>query len=209
MIEKAFDRLYEDLRVKIDKNNSDRIHALEASYCTRLAYYERRDPIAPDNTSKISILLSDGIRKALSNTKGEYRIDALTLEVNADMVIGNEFLVHFEIVPELPAMPHPRHMLYLNACLFALDKLDGFLIYMTADGKTVEFSVTKNNRMFEEIVRRARVLSTLLKDNKVPIVEPSDLCLRCRYYSRCYAREKIKDESTDVFAELFGKGKQK
>jgi CRISPR-associated exonuclease Cas4 len=209
MIEKAFDRLYEDLRVKIDKNNSDRIHALEASYCTRLAYYERRDPIAPDNTSKISILLSDGIRKALSNTKGEYKIDALTLEVNADMVIGNEFIVHFEIVPELPAMPHPRHMLYLNACLFALDKLDGFLIYMTADGKTVEFSVTKNNRMFEEIVRRARVLSTLLKDNKVPIVEPSDLCLRCRYYSRCYAREKIKDESTDIFAELFGKGKQK
>lgn len=209
MVEKAFDTLYEDLRVKIDRNNSDRIHALEASYCTRLAYYERKDPIPPDNPSKLSILLSDGIRKALSNKKGEYKIDALTLEVNADMVIGNEFLVHFEIVPELPDVPHPRHMLYLNACLFALDKLDGFLVYMTADGKTVEYSVTKNNRMFEEIVRRARVLSTLLKDNKVPIVEPSDLCLRCRYYSRCYAREKIKDESTDVFAELFGKGKQK
>ena len=209
MVEKAFDSLYDDLRVKIDRNNNDRIHALEASYCTRLAYYERKDPIPPDNTSKISILISDGIRKALSNKKGEYKVDALTLEVHADMVIGNEFLVHFEIVPELPEVPHPRHLLYLNACLFALDKPDGFLIYMTAEGKTVEYSVTKNNRMFEEIVRRARVLSTLLKDNKVPIVEPSDLCLRCRYYSRCYAREKIKDESTDFFAELFGKGKQK
>lgn len=209
MVEKAFDSLYEDLRVKVDRNNSDRIHALEASYCTRLAYYDRKDPIPPDNTSKISILISDGIRKALSNKKGEYKVDALTLEAQADMMIANEFLVHFEIVPELPAIPHPRHLLYLNACLFALDKSDGFLIYMTAEGKTVEYAVTKNNRMFEEIVRRARVLSTLLKDNKVPIVEPSDLCLRCRYYSRCYAREKIKDESTDFLSELFGKGKQK
>lgn len=209
MVEKAFDSLYEDLRVKVDRNNSDRIHALEASYCTRLAYYDRKDPIPPDNTSKISILISDGIRKALSNKKGEYKVDALTLEAQADMMIANEFLVHFEIVPELPAIPHPRHLLYLNACLFALDKSDGFLIYMTAEGRTVEYAVTKNNRMFEEIVRRARVLSTLLKDNKVPIVEPSDLCLRCRYYSRCYAREKIKDESTDFLSELFGKGKQK
>jgi CRISPR-associated exonuclease Cas4 len=75
---------------------------------------------------------------------------------------------------------------------------------MTADGKTVEFSTSKSNRMFEEIVRRARVLSTLLKDGKVPIVEPSDLCQRCKYYSRCYSREKVK-ESGDILGELFGK----
>lgn len=210
MIEKALDRLYEDLSVKIDKNNSDRIHAVEASYCTRLAYYERRDPLPPDNAGKVSILLSDGIRKALSNIHGEYKVDSLAIEVDADMIIGNEFVVYFRIVPDLPRIPHPRDMLYLNACLFALDKGDGILIYMTAEGRTLEFSITKNNRMFEEVVRRARVLSTLLKDKKVPIIEPSDLCLSCKYYSRCYAREKIKEEEGgDIIADLFGKKKSK
>jgi CRISPR-associated exonuclease Cas4 len=210
MIEKALDRLYEDLSVKIDKNNSDRIHAVEASYCTRLAYYERKDPLPPDNSSKVSILLSDGIRRALSNIHGEYKVDTLAIEVDADMVIGDEFVVHFKIVPELPKIPHPRDMLYLNACLFALGKGDGILIYMTAEGKTLEFSITKNNRMFEEVVRRARVLSTLQKDKKVPIIEPSDLCLSCKYYSRCYAREKIKEEEGgDIIADLFGKKKSK
>lgn len=209
IIEKTFDRLYQDLDIKIDKANPEHIHAMEASLCTRLAYYERRDPLPADNATKMSILLTHGMRKALSNVRGEYRVDSLLLQVDADMVVADEFVVRFEVVPELPEVPHPRHMLYLNACVFALDKQDGVLIYMTGDGKTAEFSVTKNNRMFEETVRRARVLSTLLKENKVPIVEPSDLCLNCKYYSRCYAREKLKEGSGDLLADLFGKLKVK
>jgi CRISPR-associated exonuclease Cas4 len=204
MIEKALDRLHDDLNIKIDKKNPDRIHALEATLCTRLSYYERKDPIPEDNASKISILLGHGIRNALSNINAEYKIDSLTLDTNADMLMGEEFVVRFEIVPELPLVPHPRHLLYLNACLFALHKDEGILIYLTADGRSVEYSVTRNNRMFEEIVRRARVLSTLLKDNKVPIIEPSDLCMKCKYYSRCYSREKTK-ETTDLLQDIFGK----
>jgi CRISPR-associated exonuclease Cas4 len=209
IIEKTFDRLYNDLAVKVDKGNPDNIHAIEASTCTRLAYYERRDPLPADNATKMSILLTHGMRKALSNARGEYKVDSLALQVDADMLIADEFVVRFEVVPMLPEMPHPRHMLYLNACLFALGKQDGMLVYMTGDGKTAEFSITKNNKMFEEIVRRARVLSTLLKESKMPIVEPSDLCLNCKYYSRCYAREKTKEGSSDLFADLFGKLKIK
>jgi CRISPR-associated exonuclease Cas4 len=209
IIEKTFDRLYTDLDIKVDKANPDRIHAMEASSCTRLAYYERRDPLPVENANKMSILLTQGMRKALSNVKGEYKVDSLALQVDADMVIADEFVVRFEIVPEIPEVPHPRHMLYLNACVFALGKQDGLLIYMTGDGKTAEFSITRNNKMFEEIVRRARVLSTLLKENKIPIVEPSDLCVNCKYYSRCYAREKVKEGSGDLLADLFGKLKGK
>lgn len=207
-IEKTFDKLYEDLTVKIDKTNPDRIHAIEAAGCTRFAFYERRDPVPPDNISKISVLLSNGMRRALPNLPGQYKVDSLALDVNADMIIANEFVVRFEVVTELPEVPHPRHMLYLNACLFAFNKDEGFLIYMTADGKSVEFSVSKSNKMFEEIVRRARVLSTLLKDNKTPIVEPSDLCITCKYFERCYARKKDKEEKGDLIAELFGKRSQ-
>jgi CRISPR-associated exonuclease Cas4 len=210
IIEKTFDDLYGDLSVKIDSNNSDRIHASEAASCTRLAYYERRNPLPADSASKISIMLSNGMRKAMSNARGEYKMDGLTLEVNADMIIAGDYVVRFEVVPTLPEVPHPRHLLYINACLFAFNKDEGFLIYINAEGKTVEFSITKNNRMFEEIVRRARVLSTLLKENKVPIVEPCDLCLSCKYYERCYAREKDKERGgADLIADLFGGIKRK
>ena len=201
--------MYQHLSFKIDSNTSDRIHAIEAASCTRLAYYDRRDPLPPDNATRISILLSNGMRHTLGNVRGEYKADTLALEVNADMIIADDYVVRFEVVSNLPEIPHPRHLLYLNACLFALKKDEGFLIYMTSDGKTVEFSATKNNRMFEEVIRRARVLSTLLKENKVPIVEPSDLCLSCRYFERCYARKKDREEgSGDILAEIFGKGKK-
>jgi CRISPR-associated exonuclease Cas4 len=208
MIEDAIDDNYKNLSIKIDKTNPDRIHAIEASGCTRFAYYERKDSLPSDNATKVSSLLGNGMRHSLSNSRGEYKVDTLALEVNVDMIMANEFIVRFEIVSTLPEVPHPRHMLYLNACLFALNKDEGFLIYMTAEGKTVEFSVTKNNRMFEEIVRRAKVLSTLLKENRVPIVEPSDLCISCKYFERCYARKKVKDESSGFILEEIFKPKK-
>jgi CRISPR-associated exonuclease Cas4 len=208
MIEDAIDDRYKNLSVKIDKANPDRIHALEASGCTRFAYYERKDSLPSDNATKVSTLLGNGMRHSLSNARGEYKVDTLALEVNADMIIANEYIVRFEIVSTLPEVPHPQHMLYLNACLFAFNKYEGFLIYMTAEGKTIEFSVTKNNRMFEELVRRAKVLSTLLKENRVPIVEPSDLCISCKYFERCYARKKIKEESSGFILEEIFKPKK-
>jgi len=209
MIENAIDDIYKNLSVKIDKTNSDRIHAIEASGCTRFAYYERKDSLPSDNAAvKISSLLGNSMRHSLSNIRGEYKIDTLALEVNADMIMADEFILRFEIVPALPEVPHPQHMLYLNACLFAFNKDEGFLIYMTEDGKMVEFSVTKNNKMFEEIVRRARVLSTLLKENRVPIVEPSNICITCKYYERCYARKKVKDEASGFILEEIFKPKK-
>jgi CRISPR-associated exonuclease Cas4 len=208
MIENAIDDRYKSLSVKIDKTNPDRIHAIEASGCTRFAYYERKDSLPSDNATKVSSLLGNGMRHSLSNAHGEYKVDTLALEVNVDMIIADEFIVRFEIVSTLPEVPHPQHMLYLNACLFAFNKYEGFLIYMTAEGKTVEFSVTKNNRMFEELIRRAKVLSTLLKENRVPIVEPSNLCITCKYFERCYARKKVKEESSGFILEEIFKPKK-
>ena len=154
----------------------------------------------------MSNLLIRAMRHSLSNARGEYKVENMSLEVNADMIMSDEFVVGLEVVQILPEVPHPRHLLYLNACLFAFNKDEGFLIYMTPEGKTVEFSLTKSNKMFEEIVRRARVLSTLLKDGKVPIVEPSELCLNCKYYERCYARKQVKDESRGfILEEIFKK----
>ena len=188
-IQKALDKIYEDTHQKINREDPDRINAIEASRCTRLSYYERKDSLPSDNTTRMSFLLMEGLRRSLNNVRGEYKANNLILEVAADMIINNEFIVRFEVVVNLPDIPHPRDLLYLNACLFAFDKSEGILIYINVEGKSLEFSVTKNNKMFEEILRRARVLSTLLKESKVPIVEPCDFCLNCKYYERCYSRE--------------------
>jgi len=210
MVEDTIDDIYKSLSVKIDKTNYDRIHATEASGCTRFAYYERKDSLPSDNSVKISSMLENSMRHSMSNIRGEYKIETLALEVSADIIMGNEFILRFEVVRALPEVPYPQHMLYLNACLFAFNKNEGFLVYMTEDGKMVEFSVTKNNRMFEEIVRRARVLSTLLKEDRVPIVEPSNLCTTCKYFERCYARKKVKEESSGfILEEIFKSKKQK
>ena len=208
MIENAIGDIYENQSIKIDKTNYDKIHAIEASGCTRFAYYERKDSLPSDNAAKVSSLLRNGVRHLLSNARCEYKVDTLALEVNADMIMANEFIVRFEIVSTLPEVPHPQHMLYLNACLFAFNKDEGFLIYVTEEGKMVEFSVTKNNRMFEETIRRARVLSTLLKENRVPIVEPSIICTTCKYFERCYARKKVKEEGSGFILEEIFKSKK-
>lgn len=205
MIEKTIDKIYDDFQ-NVDKRNPDRIHALEVSRCTRLSYYERKDPLRDDETARMSILLKDSIRRTFNNIRGEYKVDNLILEVNADMVINEEFILRFEVVANLPEIPHPRDLLYLNACLFAFNKSDGIIMYINLEGKTIGFSVTKNNRMFEEIIRRTRVLNTLLRESKVPIVEPSDQCITCKYYQRCYYREK--KTSNFSLETLLGLGKK-
>ena len=205
MIEKTIDKIYDDFQ-NVDKRNPDRIHALEVSRCTRLSYYERKDPLRDDKTARMSILLKDSIRRTFNNIRGEYKVGNLILEVNADMMINGEFIVRFEVVANLPEIPHPRDLLYLNACLFAFNKSDGIIMYINLEGKTIGFSVTKNNRMFEEIIRRTRVLNTLLRESKVPIVEPSDQCITCKYYQRCYYREK--KTSNFSLETLLGLGKK-
>jgi len=190
MIEKTFEEADGDIYTNLNKSDPSIIHALEASRCTRLSYYERKDPLPSDNATKISILLKNGIRRSFNNVNGEYKVDNLTLGATADVISNDEFILIFEVVASLPEIPHPRDLLYLNACLFAFNKTEGILIYIAGKGETVQFSITKNNRMFEEIIRRARILSMLLKENKVPIVEPCDLCLQCKYYERCYSRQK-------------------
>jgi CRISPR-associated exonuclease Cas4 len=205
LIEKKLDKVYDDFTT-VDRSNPDRIHALEVIRCTRLSYYERKDSLLADKTERLSVLLRDGIRRTFNNIHGEYKVDNLILEVNSDMIINEEFILRFEVVANLPEIPHPRDLLYLNSCLFAFNKNDGIIMYINLEGRTIEFSVTKNNRMFEEVIRRTRVLNTLLKERKVPIVEPSELCLTCKYYERCYYRENR--TSNFSLETLLGRGKK-
>jgi CRISPR-associated exonuclease Cas4 len=60
--------------------------------------------------------------------------------------------------------------------------------------------------MFEEVIRRVRVLNNLLKEQKTPIIEPSTECSDCQYYERCYTKKKNTKQIT--IAEMLGIGKK-
>ena len=102
--------------------------------------------------------------------------------------------------------PLANDVLYLNACMWIYDKSDGIIIYITEDRKEISFSISRNKKMFEEIIRRVRVLNDLLKEQKTPILEPSSECSNCQYYERCFMKKKNAKQSD--LAEMLGFGKK-
>ena len=60
--------------------------------------------------------------------------------------------------------------------------------------------------MFEEVIRRVRVLNDLLKEEKTPILEPSTECLECQYYERCFLKKRHSKQIS--LAEMMGMGKK-
>ena len=62
--------------------------------------------------------------------------------------------------------PQANDVLYLNACMWIYDKSDGIIVYISGDKKESTFSISRNKKMFEEIIRRVRVLNDLLKEQK-------------------------------------------
>jgi len=191
IILKTMDEIYHDLNSQIDKTNYGRLHLKEVITCLRRSYYDRKNPLHPTSKQKVSTIINNGIRKSIkSGVKTHYYIDSdLSLEGYADTIV-DDIVIIFEIVSKLPKRPYPTDLLNLNATIWIFDKTEGIIVYLTNGGKSVEFAFTKDKQMFEETLRRARVLSTLLKDEKIPILEPSKTCLTCPYYGRCYIEQK-------------------
>ena len=90
--------------------------------------------------------------------------------------------------------------------MWMYNKFDGIIIYITGDRQEVSFSLTKDKKMFEEVIRRVRVLSDLLTEQKTPILEPSQNCLDCQYYSRCFISKK--NSKQFELGELLGLSKK-
>jgi len=93
--------------------------------------------------------------------------------------------------------------------MWMFDKIEGVVVYITPDGKEESFVTNKNQKMFEEVIRRTKVFHDLIERRntdpkaKPPIIEPSMDCLDCQYYERCYIRKKEGKQIT--LSSLFGK----
>lgn len=205
-----FHKIIEDELVKASKGltlNYDQsgIHVSEITRCSRLSYFERMDPFVDESSNALRNIFRGSVTKLLNGKTKRYIIDDLTIYATIDLLISNDLVVNLIPVSKLPDYPHPNDLLYTNACMFIFEIHGGFIVYFTPDGKFAEFSVSSSKRMFEQVVRRARILDLLLKEKKTPVVEPSELCFSCKYYQRCFGQQKESEHLLDIL----GIGKKK
>ena len=178
-----------ELEIEIDSKDIQTIHLQEVTKCLRRSYYDRIDPNEIERRG-FNELLSGLLRKLQYGSEPkEFAIDKIKLKAQVDMITDDSILLFRSALYELEN-PQANDILYLNACMWIYDKVDGVIVYITGDKKEITFSLTRNKKMFEETIRRVRVLNDLLKEQKTPILEPSSDCSDCQYFERCFMKKK-------------------
>jgi len=178
-----------ELEIEIDSKDIQTIHLQEVTKCLRRSYYDRIDPNEIERRG-FNDLLSGLLRKLQYGSEPkEFALDEIKLKAQVDMITDDSILLFRSASSELEN-PQANDVLYLNACMWIYDKTDGVIVYITGDRKETTFALTRNKKMFEEVIRRVRVLHDLLKEQKTPILEPSSDCSNCQYYERCFMKRK-------------------
>jgi len=205
IIQNAIRSIGKELEINIDSKNIQTIHLQEVVQCLRRSYYDRIEPQEIERRG-FNDLLSGLLRKLQYGSEPkEFSIDGINLKGQADMIVDDSILLFRAATNELES-PQANDVLYLNACMWIYDKSDGVIIYITGDRKETTFSITRNKKMFEEIIRRVKVLNELLKEQKTPILEPSTDCSDCQYFERCFMK-KVNTKQMSL-AEMLGLGKK-
>jgi len=206
IVENALDSIGKELEINIDSANIQTIHLHEVVQCLRRSYYDRIDPQEVQRRG-FNELLSGLLRKLqYGSDPKEFDIDDIKLKGQVDMLIDDSIFLFRGTTNELEN-PQANDVLYLNACMWIYDKPDGIIVYITGDRKETTFSISRNKKMFEEVIRRVRVLNDLLKEQKTPILEPSTECSECQYFERCFMKKK-NTKQLDL-AEMLGFGNKK
>ena len=209
IVRDAIDSIGEDVQLKFDTKDPNTIFLHEATKCLRRSFYDRMEPLETEQT-QFNKVLGGLFRKMKSHsTVGKYEMDGgLALKGQVDMIKDDVVLI-FRSVNRYPENPLPVDILYINACMWMFNKIEGVVVYITPDGKEESFVTNKNQKMFEEVIRRTKVFHDLLEKRntdpkaKPPIIEPSIDCLDCQYYERCFIRKKEGKQIT--LSSLFGK----
>jgi len=189
IVQNAISSIGKELEINIDSADIQTIHLQEVVQCLRRSYYDRIDPQEIERNG-FNDLLSGLLRKLQYGSEPkEFTLDDIKLRGQVDMLIDDSILLFRGAANELES-PQANDVLFLNACMWIYDKSDGIIIYLTGDRKESTFSISRNKKMFEEVIRRVRVLNDLLKEQKTPILEPSTECSECQYFERCFMKRK-------------------
>ena len=205
IIKNAIDSIGKELEIDIDANDYKTIHLQEVVQCLRRSYYDRTDSKEVERRG-FNDLTSGLLRKLEYGSEPKiFEIDDIKLKGQSDMIL-DDIIILFRSSKEIPESPQANDLLYLNACLWIYDKPDGMIIYITSEREEFTFSLTRDKKMFEEVIRRVRVLNDLLNEQKTPILEPSMSCLDCQYYQRCFISKKSSKQLS--LAEMLGLSKE-
>ena len=205
IIKNAIDSIGKELEIDIDANDYKTIHLQEVVQCLRRSYYDRTDSKEVERRG-FNDLTSGLLRKLEYGSEPKiFEIDDIKLKGQSDMIL-DDIIILFRSSKEIPESPQANDLLYLNACLWIYDKPDGMIIYITSEREEFTFSLTRDKKMFEEVIRRVRVLNDLLNEQKTPILEPSMSCLECQYYQRCFISKKSSKQLS--LAEMLGLSKE-
>jgi len=206
IVENALDSIGKELEIDIDSSDIQTIHLHEVVQCLRRSYYDRIDPQEIQRKG-FNDLLSGLLRKLqYGSDPKEFAVDDIKLKGQVDTLV-DDFIFLFRGTTNELENPQANDILYLNACMWIYDKSDGIIVYITGDRKETTFSISRNKKMFEEVIRRVRVLNDLLKEQKIPILEPSTECNDCQYFERCFMKKK-NTKQLDL-AEMLGFGNKK
>ncbi len=204
-IQNALGSIGKELEMDIDSKDIQTIHLQEVVQCLRRSYFDRIEPLEIERRG-FNELLSGLLRKLQYGSEPRlFEIDDIKLKGQVDMLVDDSIMLFRSALDELEN-PNANDVLYLNACMWIYDIKDGVIVYITGDRKETTFSLTRDKNMFEEVVRRVRVLNDLLKEQKKPILEPSADCSDCQYYERCFMKKK-NTKQIDL-AEMMGLGKK-
>ncbi|MDC0329445.1 hypothetical protein OAN18_00975 [Nitrosopumilus sp.] len=204
IIQSALGSIGKELQLNVDSKNIQTIHLQEVVQCLRRSYFDRIDPVEIERRG-FNELLSGLLRRLeYGSDPKEFEIEDIKLKAQTDMMVDDVVMIFRSAQNELEN-PLANDVLYLNACLWVYDKTEGIIVYITGDRKEITFSLTRNKKMFEEVIRRVRVLNNLLKEEKAPILEPSTECSDCQYYERCFMKKK-NTKHVDI-GEMLGLGK--
>ncbi len=204
-IQNAIGSIGKELEIEIDSKDIQTIHLQEVTQCLRRSYYDRIEPNEIERRG-FNELLSGLLRKLQYGSEPkEFAIDDIKLKGQVDMLVDDSILLFRSALDELES-PQANDVLYLNACMWIYDKIDGAIVYITGDRKETTFSLSRNKKMFEEVIRRVRVLNDLLKEQKTPILEPSSDCSNCQYYERCFLKRKNAKQMS--LGNILGMGKE-
>jgi CRISPR-associated exonuclease Cas4 len=205
VIKNAIESIGKELEVEIDADDYKTIHLQEVVQCLRKSYYDRTDPKEIERRG-FNDLTSGLLRKLEYGSEPKiFNIDDIKLKGQSDMIL-DDIIILFRSSKDIPESPQANDLLYLNACLWIYDKPDGMIVYITGDREEFTFSLTRDKKMFEEVIRRVRVFNDLLNEQKTPILEPSLSCLDCQYYQRCFISKKNSKHVS--LAEMLGLSKE-
>lgn len=206
IVENALDSIGKEIEIDIDSADIQTIHLHEVVQCLRRSYYDRIDPQEIQRRG-FNELLSGLLRKLqYGSDPKEFAVDDIKLKGQVDMLVDDSIFLFRGTANELEN-PQANDVLYLNACMWIYDKPDGIIVYISGDRKETTFSISRNKKMFEEVIRRVRVLNDLLKEQKTPILEPSTECNDCQYFERCFMKRKNTKQL--ALSEMLGLGNKK